>query len=99
MQPRCRYSDARFRARLLKQCQASAFGPGPTHAASADSLRLRSQYLRLRDPDAAELPWPAVEARIRELVTDGTGRGDVLDTEAATEPLVKARERWAAVAA
>lgn len=53
----------------------------------------------LRDPHAAEAPWPRVESRIRELVADGTVRADVLDAEAATEPRVKARERWAAVAA
>lgn len=53
----------------------------------------------LRDPDATEAPWPAVEARIRELIANGTVRGRVLDAEATTEPRVKARERWAKVAA
>lgn len=53
----------------------------------------------LRDPDAAEASWPRVVARIRELIADGTVRAEVLDAEASTEPRVKARERWAAVAA
>ena len=53
----------------------------------------------LRDPDAAEVPWPVVVARIRELIADGTVRGDVLDVQAIEEPRVQARERWATVAA
>lgn len=53
----------------------------------------------LRDPRSAEAPWPRVVARIRELIADGTVRAGVLAAEAATEPRVKARERWAAMAA
>lgn len=53
----------------------------------------------LRDPDAAEAPWPKVARRIRELVDDGKVREKILGAEAAEEPRVKARELWAAVAA
>lgn len=53
----------------------------------------------LRDPHAAEVPWPRVEDRIRELLADGTVRAQVLDAEATSEPRVQARERWAALAA
>ncbi len=53
----------------------------------------------LRDPHAAEVPWPRVEEHIRELLADGTVRTQVLDAEATSEPRVQARERWAEVAA
>lgn len=53
----------------------------------------------LRDPLASEAPWPDVVLRIRELVAEGVVRAEVLDAEAATEPRVAARERWATVAA
>ena len=53
----------------------------------------------LRDPHAAEAPWSRVEDRIRELLADGTVRAQVLDAEAASEPRVQARKRWAALAA
>lgn len=53
----------------------------------------------LRDPHAAEVPWPRVEEHIRELLADGTVRTPVLDAEATSEPRVQARERWAKVAA
>lgn len=53
----------------------------------------------LRDPHSAEVPWPRVEERIRELLADGTVRAQVLDAEATSEPRVQARERWAEVAA
>jgi hypothetical protein len=52
----------------------------------------------LRDPHAAEQPWPEVEDRIRELATDGSLRPAVLGAEASDEPRVQARERWAAIA-
>lgn len=53
----------------------------------------------LRDPTAAEADWPRVAARIRELIADGIVRAAVLDAQAAEEPRVQARERWATVAA
>lgn len=52
----------------------------------------------LRDPGAAEAPWPRVAARVRDLVADDTVRATVLDAEASTEPVVAARQRWATVA-
>jgi hypothetical protein len=53
----------------------------------------------LRDPHAAEATWPQVAGRIRELIDQGEVRAGVLATEAADEPRVLARERWAEVAA
>lgn len=53
----------------------------------------------LRDPNAAEATWPRVADRIRELLADGSVRATVLGAQAAAEPRVRARERWAMVAA
>lgn len=53
----------------------------------------------LRDPSAAEAPWPSIEKHIRQLLAEGTLRAGVLNAEATAEPRVMARERWAAVAA
>jgi hypothetical protein len=52
----------------------------------------------LREPDSAEVSWPRVMTRIRELIADGSIRADVLDKQAVEEPRVHARELWAAVA-
>jgi hypothetical protein len=51
----------------------------------------------LRDPQASEASWAQIVDRLRELITAGEVRVEVLAAEAATEPRVKARERWAAV--
>lgn len=53
----------------------------------------------LRDPHAAEMPWPQVQARIRDLIAEGTVRAGVLGAAATSEPRVEARQRWSAVAA
>lgn len=53
----------------------------------------------LRDPDSAEVSWPRVMTRVRELIAEGTVRADVLDKQATEEPRVQARELWAEVAA
>lgn len=53
----------------------------------------------LRDPFAAEEPWPRVVERIRELVESRDVRGAILAAAATDEPRIKARERWAAIAA
>jgi hypothetical protein len=53
----------------------------------------------MRDPDAAEATWRQVARRIRELVDQGVVRAAVLGPEAADDPRVVARERWAEVAA
>jgi hypothetical protein len=53
----------------------------------------------LHDPNAAEATWPRVAARIRELLADGSIRATVLGPQAAEEPRVQARERWAMVSA
>jgi hypothetical protein len=51
----------------------------------------------LRDPDAAERPWPDVRSRVGELMAEGKVRQELLAQEVAREKHRPARERWLAL--
>jgi hypothetical protein len=51
----------------------------------------------LRDPDAAEPPWPDVRSRVEELMAEGKVRHELLAQEVAQEKHRPARERWLAL--